>query len=672
MRRALTLRLLALAAVLVPVSQTQAMPEANARAEASLSLLVLRAYDQPAAVLKTLRAAPVSGASQAGLLYAEAAALTEAGRLDEALAVAGKLGDLPGAQARAEAVRALVADRRGEFPAAVAAAKRAWTLLASRCEAATTEAAAQSVPPRDCDVTAAWAVLRLQQREREAEGALAEAVTLAQLSFSLASSAQDVTRAVLSAGTLAMLSQQLEQAAQARRWLAEGLALAEGEPLLMACIKIYEAAVAGVRGDGTSQRRNYEEALRIAQEAGAVRTAASVQTNLTDLHMHAGRPKEALDMARQALPVVLEFKDLRLERTLRHNTAVALIMVGQFDAARRELARSQALGETQVEPVRRAMELREVGEAWAAAGQPRDAIAVFHQERALTAQTHALNRAAQLQALRIKFDSEREQRNLELLTRETHLKDQQLLNHDLARKAAVALGLLLTLSIVLAGVMLKRVRAANRQLKANQRLLRAQSERDPLTDLANRRFFQAVMAEQAPEKLEGALMMIDIDHFKHVNDRYGHGAGDAVICEVGRRVKHAVRAEDLVVRWGGEEFLVFAPHVSSDQLQLLAERVLNSVGGSPVRTEMGELRVTVSIGFAGFPLPSGQLHLHWEQAVECADTALYLAKSQGRNRAVGIEAVEAPDLQALKQLHGDLDAACNAGQVRLKHIAGPT
>lgn len=663
MRRPLSALLTGLCIVVAPAVQAS-------DADARLSLMVMQAYDHPQALLKALREQVVQDASRNSLLFAEAAMQVEAGQLEAAERVAQQLAALSDGAPRAEIVRALVAERRGLSAEAQAAAARAWHLLAAQCGGL--EASAPKPALAGCDMSAAWGALRVRQRAREAEGALAEAVSIGQQAFALAAAAANKSQSVMSAGALALLSQQLDQPAQARRWLAEGLGQAEGEPLLQARLKIYEAMVAKLRGDTVTQRRSYEEALGVAQAAGARRLAASIQTNLADLHMHADRPKEALALARQALPVMLEFSDLRLERTLRHNMAVSLIMLGQFEAARRELARSQALGESQAEPVRRAAELREVGEAWAAAGQPREAITVFHAERALTAQTHARNREAQLQALRIKFDSEREQRNLELLTRETHLKDQQLLNRDTARNVGLALGLLLTLSVVLVGVMLKRVHSANRKLKANQRLLRAQSERDPLTDLANRRHFQAVMSEQAQHSFDGALMMVDIDHFKHVNDRYGHGAGDAVICEVGRRIQLAVRAEDLVVRWGGEEFLVFAPHVASDQLQLLAERVLNSVGGTTVGTEAGALRVTVSIGFAAFPLPEGRLPLHWEQAVEYTDMALYLAKSQGRNRAVGIATVQAQDEQALDQIERDFDGACSAGLVRLKHITGPT
>jgi diguanylate cyclase (GGDEF)-like protein len=147
--------------------------------------------------------------------------------------------------------------------------------------------------------------------------------------------------------------------------------------------------------------------------------------------------------------------------------------------------------------------------------------------------------------------------------------------------------------------------------------------------------------------------------------------GDVVIRDVAQRISDAVRAEDLVVRWGGEEFLVFAPNVSQDTLSLLAERVLNSVGGQPVATENGPLRVTVSIGFAHFPLPPGLLRQHWEQAVNWADMVLYTAKAQGRNRAVGIATVDAQDAAALLEIEADFDAACHSQRVRLLHIAGP-
>ncbi|MFX7853744.1 GGDEF domain-containing protein, partial [Acinetobacter baumannii] len=122
----------------------------------------------------------------------------------------------------------------------------------------------------------------------------------------------------------------------------------------------------------------------------------------------------------------------------------------------------------------------------------------------------------------------------------------------------------------------------------------------------------------------------DIDHFKNVNDWHGHAAGDAVIVEVARRIRAAVRDTDLVVRWGGEEFLVFSPELPGTDLALMADRILRGIGGEPIMTGEGPLRVTASIGFASFPLGGSVgacLRLQWEQAVNWADMVLYKAKA---------------------------------------------
>jgi diguanylate cyclase (GGDEF)-like protein len=472
-------------------------------------------------------------------------------------------------------------------------------------------------------------------------------------------------------GQLALVAQLMDQGAGAQQWLAQAWQLSQGDVLAMVRTKMIEATIASRYADQKAQIAILEEALRLAGQADARRERGMLLGNLSDAYMHSDQPARAAAAVRQALPVVEEFGDQRLERTLRHNLAVALVLQRQFEPARREIARVLELARGDSDDARRALQARELGEAYAKVGQWREALRLYHEERARSAATAQRNRESSLQQLRLKYDSEARQRDLELLRRDQALKRQELDNRRLAQYVGVGLAVLLGLSLVLMGVMLARVREANKKLKANQSLLRAQSERDPLTDLANRRHFLAVMERHARDVFSGALLMIDIDHFKHVNDRHGHAAGDAVIVEVGRRIAHAVREDDLVVRWGGEEFLVFAHAVQPDQLQLLAERILFSVGERPVPTAAGALRVTCSIGFAHFPLPPSLLALHWEQAVNWADMALYTAKSQGRNRARGIVTVEARDAQALLQIEADFEAACGAERVRLQTILGP-
>ena len=285
----------------------------------------------------------------------------------------------------------------------------------------------------------------------------------------------------------------------------------------------------------------------------------------------------------------------------------------------------------------------------------------------------ARHRESSLQQLKLKYDSERKQRDLALLVSKQALVDRQLSNRQLASQVGYAVAALLGLSLLLGAVMVRRVHLTNKRLKANEVLLRAQSERDPLTDLANRRHFLAVMNQQAQPAFNGALLMVDIDHFKHVNDEHGHGIGDVVICEVARRLSHAVRQNDLVVRWGGEEFLGVCCRRQC-RAAMRAGRTHPAQRGR--HTGADDRRAAAHHRVPGFcplsPCLRASCLLHWEQAVNWADMALYSAKSRGRNRAMGIETVHAPDAEALAAIAADFDAACSSERVSLKQILGPS
>ena len=643
--------------------------------EAQLARLVQQAQQQPEVAMQALHQLREQHnsaiASPTRLRYAEAQILLAGGDTAAAGAIASELARDPTMSAQALLLGAGVAERLGRSSEAAANAQQALTQLDKDCPAGEETRSVR----QGCDFRSAAAALRLLSEAQRNRGATVQAQALTKRWLALVQAGKDRFLTVMAMGAMAILSQSLDRPADTQDWLAQAQRLAEGDALLMATVKTYEAVVAARSGDKAGLLRAQQEGLTLARQAGAVLLAARAQANLTHYYMTEQRPERALALAREALPVLLRFNDLRYERSLRHNMAVTLLRLHQFDAARREMARVEEIRQGQSDTTLRIRELRELGEAWATAGQPKEAITLFHIERQLTAEANARNREASLDELRLKYDSTRKQRDLDLLTRDRNINDRQLGNRRLAAQVSIAVAVLFGLSLVLAALMVRKVRAANKRLKANQALLRAQSERDPLTDLANRRHFLAVMAQQSAEQasgyFKGALLMVDIDHFKRVNDEHGHGIGDVVICEVARRLCHAVREGDLVVRWGGEEFLIYAPAVSADDVAQLAERVLHTVGGTPAATEDGPLRVTVSIGFAHFPLPPGQLHLRWEQAVNWADMALYTAKAQGRNRAMGIASVNAADSNALVQIEADFDAACSSDRVALRAVLGP-
>ena len=163
--------------------------------------------------------------------------------------------------------------------------------------------------------------------------------------------------------------------------------------------------------------------------------------------------------------------------------------------------------------------------------------------------------------------------------------------------------------------------------------LRFQATHDTLTGLWNR----AAIFDNLHRELERSarmghpvgVAMADIDHFKEINDTYGHQIGDVVLHEVAQRIASAVRVYDTVGRYGGEEFLVVLPGIETADITALAERLRASVGDSPISTPAGMVSVTISIGGTGvdgqLSAPSGEAILH------DADAALYEAKREGRN-----------------------------------------
>jgi len=160
------------------------------------------------------------------------------------------------------------------------------------------------------------------------------------------------------------------------------------------------------------------------------------------------------------------------------------------------------------------------------------------------------------------------------------------------------------------------------------------SRSDRLTQLNNRGYWEECL-QQEFRRLKrthgpGALVMFDIDHFKKVNDTYGHPAGDEVIRQVSGRLRETMRTTDIAGRYGGEEFVTILVDTAADGAQIFAERLRSVVAAQTVRHDQHEIRYTISLGVA-------EMHERIEgpkQWIECADRALYEAKHGGRNRVV--------------------------------------
>jgi diguanylate cyclase (GGDEF)-like protein len=187
--------------------------------------------------------------------------------------------------------------------------------------------------------------------------------------------------------------------------------------------------------------------------------------------------------------------------------------------------------------------------------------------------------------------------------------------------------------------LLARLRVGSRMLRLHDDLLEAQEQlrfqatHDPLTGIWNRSaLMQLAQSEiQRAQRSSVAIgfLMIDVDHFKIVNDTYGHCFGDLMLQQVARRLSQSVRGYDVVGRYGGEEFAVVAAGLDLEQLSEYSERMRKLVASAQIEAPGGPVSVTISIGVA---VAANAADCALDRLLECADVSLYEAKHQGRNR----------------------------------------
>jgi len=178
---------------------------------------------------------------------------------------------------------------------------------------------------------------------------------------------------------------------------------------------------------------------------------------------------------------------------------------------------------------------------------------------------------------------------------------------------------------------------------------------DALTGLPNRSYLQERLENlhRTAEAQQGgySLLLLDLDYFKIVNDRYGHATGDQVLAQVARRIAHKVRELDTVGRWGGEEFLCLLPQVGRSRAEEVAERIRAGLEAQPVEDQGRQIRVTASIGVAAYPEDGP----HPDALLAKVDAALYEAKRAGRNR-----------IQSVTRHGGNVFAIANLIETSLK------
>jgi diguanylate cyclase (GGDEF)-like protein len=435
-------------------------------------------------------------------------------------------------------------------------------------------------------------------------------------------------------------------------------------------------------GELERARDYFERALAIHRELGGDNAVAGTLGNLGDVYYDRKNDERALAHHTEALALRRKVGDRAgIAASLR---AIALVNTrqGRLREARRQLDESLTMAETAGERsisaqghlaiaafervhgspaaavihARRALSISEQAgaleltrQAWeemAAAQEknddPEGALASLRRFQEVNAQIFDADRTRRVELLERRYQSERKESEIAQLRAQQATAELALDRQQNQRNAA----------LVVAAVFAVVGYAMYRRRLESTRLAQRLSVTDTLTGLKNRRYvLQTIGADLAAaerrlvgrasgEDADLVFFLIDIDHFKAINDKLGHEAGDQVLVQVAAALSKACRAADTVARWGGEEFLVIGRFTSRHTAAVNAERIRRTFEACVIDLGAGRtVKCTCSVGYASYPfLPGDVRALSWEQVVALADDGLYLAKQRGRNRWVGVVA----------------------------------
>jgi diguanylate cyclase (GGDEF)-like protein len=463
--------------------------------------------------------------------------------------------------------------------------------------------------------------LRIQ---RQAEAAL----PFIEKSLALAEQFHDelrTLRALLALTRLQIDSGHFE-AALAQLATARRLASEFGDEASLAESDSYESLIAQQRGDHTSERRASLSALEHAKRSGSNKALLHALIDLSDSYLQTRQFKESLKYSKQALPIASKWPKNEGDDIAIFNEAIAYVGVGN-------VKRGQELAESAIADVLASGDhsataelLREYADVLEQSGYLVMAIDAYRRHDELSEKVMSNNRQLAFE-LSAKLDDIRRTRDLELMRRDIALKAAEARGQRMQRQLMMALALFIT------GICAALTWAFLRVRKANGRL-RFISERDALTGLRNRQYFnEHVLTANSASPVHCCVLVADIDHFKRINDTFGHPAGDVVLTTLSRRLALVLRETDKLVRWGGEEFLAVLDAISPADAHLTIERLLQTVRQEPVVWNGQTISCSISIGYACFPLRGTTPVSSLETAITLVDKALYEAKRGGRDRA---------------------------------------
>jgi len=434
--------------------------------------------------------------------------------------------------------------------------------------------------------------------------------------------------------------------------------------------------VYALQGDFEKQADCLRDTIAITDKYPELKIQAMTnRVNLSHNLIEQEKYEEAIDVADEAI-IRAEKLDNNVGRSVAmHNRAIGIAYSVDKQQGIEELQAAITVAEEEGAKTYALDMYRSLAQLYEEFGDFEESVVAYKKIIELEAEILKSEREKSIQAVQEQYETEKKNQEIEKLSLEKAKANAEITAKEARQKLWLALAVVFLLVAIILVQWLRTSRKRNRDLLSDNEQLSLQTDRDPLTGAYNRRFLQKTMQE-LHQKLKNldrpgraddimGIILLDVDFFKNVNDTYGHAVGDAVLVEMTRRFRQLLRERDMVVRWGGEEFVLLLPNING-ALCNIAERVIKKIGEETFNFEGQQLTITISAGCVTWPAFEEQ---SWQEAIHLADMAAYSSKSSGRNRATCVTKID-PDADKV-ELAQDLSKAEENNWLELKVIEGP-
>lgn len=441
----------------------------------------------------------------------------------------------------------------------------------------------------------------------------------------------------------------------------------------------FGASIALERAYIESDRKNFDVALSIYKrlrdqlkdDPDSVNQYLTVLNNMGDVDIRIGRYEDARKVLQDAYAVAKLNPQQYNPDVIQFNLGYVDVFLGDVEQGLAAMRKIVDNARDSWSPAEFEGLLGEYAEALVHVGMHDEAIEVLLEQRELREEAYKGDQQKSIAELQNLYDSKDKALQIELLSQKNEL-NQQLIENESQKRTILTLFFVVAIFAVISVVLLYRAaQRSNRELKVANSRLAEQSVRDPLTGLLNRRALQDKL--RTPHTVgHDAMLLLDVDHFKRINDNLGHAGGDDVLIEVSKRLLQVSRESDLVVRWGGEEFLIYLTNTEQSKLPAMAKRMLDVIGSTPIKAGDRDIWVTATAGFISYPF--ADLHenqMDWEETLQLADMVLYAGKVHGRNQAWGVMALNKPFAEVQTLLETDLPGAIEQDAISVEILHGP-